>query len=112
MKENEYPLCEGELKEEVVPYSFSGTALGRFPAEVCEECGEAFFTEEGWRRIEKIAKARGLWGSGMHVKVGYSGHSLIVRIPHKVAAATHIHKGTMVYLQPAGRGKLLVEAEP
>ena len=111
MKQNCCPLCRGILREERIPYTFAGIDLGRFPAETCQECGEAFFTEKGWKRIEHLAKSKGLWGIGRRVKVGYSGHSLIVRIPGKLAAATHLKKGTTVYLQPAGKGRLLVESE-
>ncbi|MBI4182259.1 MAG: hypothetical protein HY520_04810 [Candidatus Aenigmarchaeota archaeon] len=97
------------MKEAEVPYAYAGVPLGRFPAEVCQRCGETFFTEPGWLRIERLAREKGLWGAGSRVKVGYSGHSLILRIPGKLAAATDLKKGTTVYLQPAGKGKLLVE---
>ena len=111
MTRNDCPLCGGRLKTERIPYAFAGIDLGRFPAESCQECGEAFFTEEGWKSIEHLAKSKGLWGIGRRVKVGFSGHSLIVRIPNSLAAATHLKKGTTVFLQPAGKGRLLVESE-
>lgn len=111
MKDNKCPLCEGRLKAEKVPYSFAGKTLGRFAAEVCQKCGETFFMEEGWDEIEAASKRAGLWGIGRRAKIGYSGHSLIVRIPAELAEAAHFKRGTTVYLQPAGQGKLLVESE-
>ena len=111
MPRNKCPLCDGLMKEKKVPYSFAGVDLGRFPADVCHKCGEAFFTEDSWKKIECRAKEKQLWGMGRRVTVGQSGHSLIVRIPAKLARAAHLSKGSTVYLQPAGEGKLLMERE-
>ena len=111
MKKNECPLCRGRLKKENVPYAFAGIHLGRFGAEVCEKCDEIFFTEEAWKRIERTAKSKGLWGIGRRVKIGHSGHSLIIRIPSKLAATAHLERGDTVFLQPAGDGRLLIERE-
>ena len=111
MRTNECPLCRGRLKKENVPYSFAGVQLGRFAAEVCRQCDETFFTEGGWKQIELTAKSKGLWGIGRQVKIGHSGHSLIVRIPSKLAATAHLKRGAMVFVQPAGEGKLLIERE-
>lgn len=110
MKANPCPLCSGKLTSKTVPYAFAGVNLGMFQAEVCGKCGEAFFTEEASRKIEAASKRAGLWGIGRRAKIGYSGHSLIVRIPAKLAAAAHLKKGSTVFLQPAGQGKLLVES--
>ncbi len=99
------------MKRQKVRYAYAGVYLGSFAADVCQRCSEAFFTEDSWRRIEKLARKKGLWGIGRRVKVGYSGHSLIIRIPGKLATAAHLRKGTTVYVQPAGKGKLLVEKE-
>ena len=79
--------------------------------EVCEKCDETFFTEDGWKQIERTAKSKGLWGIGKRVKIGRSGHSLIVRIPSRLAATAHLKRGGMVFVQPAGEGKLLIERE-
>lgn len=111
MKPNPCPLCGGRLAAKSVPYDFAGVNLGTFQAEICGKCGEVFFTEEASRRIDKTAKEKGVWGIGRRAKVGYSGHSLILRIPAELAAAAHLKKGSTVYLQPAGERKILVEAE-
>ena len=99
------------MKKENVPYSFAGVQLGRFAAEVCQQCDETFFTEDGWKQVEHTARRKGLWGIGRHVKIGRSGHSLIVRIPSRLAATAHLKRGAMVFVQPAGEGKLLIERE-
>ena len=112
MKGNNCPLCDGRMKRKKVPYSYAGVTLGSFAADVCGKCGELFFTPEAWSSIERLAKKKGLWGTGRRVKVGYSGHSLVLRIPGSIATVSHIRQGNTVYLQPAGKGRLLVEKEP
>ena len=111
MAESKCPLCSGPLKVGPVPYGHAGVPLGRFEAETCGRCGEAFFTEPAWRRIEQLARERGLWASGRHATVGTSGHSLIVRIPPALAASAELAKGSHVFIQPAGKGRLLIERE-
>lgn len=100
------------MEKKDVPYSYAGTSLGKFSAEVCTHCRETYFTEDGWKAIERAAKARGVWGTARQVKVGQSGHSLILRIPASLAAAAHLKRGSMVYIELAGRGKILVERRP
>lgn len=111
MTQEDCPLCGGALERKEVPYAYAGVGLGLFEADVCRTCGEAFFTEEAWQRIERLAREKQLWGTGRSVTVGHSGHSLFLRIPREVAAATHLAKGNRVYVQPAGKGRLLVERD-
>lgn len=60
----ECPLCKGKMEWKKHPFSLVGTELGKFEAEVCTKCGEAWFTEEASDQIDERAKELGLWGIG------------------------------------------------
>lgn len=105
----ECPICEGMLVEKMVEYSYHGISFGSFDAEVCTECGEAFFTEEASDEIDRIAKERGLWGMEVRSKISYSGNSLIVRIPKELVEFLDLEKGDEIRIHPEGKHRLVVE---
>lgn len=104
------PVCGGKMKKVSEPYSFAGKTLGEFEAEKCQKCKEVFFTEEASDKIDEIAKAAGLWGMRQEGTVGYSGNSLIVRVPKKIASFLHLKQGQKVSIHPEGENKLVIEA--
>ena len=106
------PVCSGVLKKSKEPYSYAGKNFGKFDAEKCTSCGEVFFTEEASDAIDKKAKELGLWGLGQKSKIGYSGNSLIVRIPKKIAEFLEIEEGEEVFVRPEGKDRLVVETRP
>ncbi|MCG2760668.1 MAG: hypothetical protein L6407_05600, partial [Candidatus Delongbacteria bacterium] len=71
---------KGKVEEEMF-----GVSLGKFDAEVCDCCGEAFFSLKETERMEAKAKELGVWGLAKHMKIVKSGNSLSVRIPAKIA---------------------------
>jgi hypothetical protein len=91
-------------------YSFGEIKLGEFDAEKCTKCKELFFTEEASDRIDEKAKELGLWGMEQETKIGYSGNSIIVRVPKKIAVFLGFKKGKKVHIRPEGKKKLVVEA--
>ena len=104
------PICEkGKLVKKVVPYSVYDIELGKFPAEVCTKCGEQWFSEETAKKIEKIEKEKGLFGLSKQSRIGYSGNSLIVRIPSEIAKFMNLKKETPVSIHPEGKNKILIE---
>jgi YgiT-type zinc finger domain-containing protein len=103
MTETMCPACGGRLESKMAPFGYAGASLGIFPAEVCVHCGETYFTEAGARAIERPAKAKGVWGSARRANIGQSSHSLILRIPAQLAAATNLKRGSIVVLEPAGK---------
>lgn len=103
------PVCNGNLKKSKEPYNYAGKSFGKFDADKCSSCGEVFFTEESSDSIDAKAKKLGLWGLGQKSKIGYSGNSLIVRIPKKIAEFLEIEEGEEVFVHPGGRDKLVVE---
>ena len=104
------PVCEkGKLIKKIVPYRAYDVELGEFPAEVCDICGEIWFSEEIARKIEELEKKKGLFGLIKQSKVGYSGNSLIIRIPKEIAKFMGLKKEKPVSIYPEGKNKLLIE---
>lgn len=104
------PICEkGKLVEKIVKYEVYGISLGNFKARVCSKCKEKWFDEKTARKIEMIEKKKGLFGVSKESKVSYSGNSLIIRIPKKIAEFMHIKKETPVLMYPQGKNKIEIE---
>ncbi len=105
------PMCEGDMERKKVPYTVGSVKLGTFEADVCPSCGEIFFTEKSSDAIDKEAKELGLWGLERKGKIGYSGNSLIVRIPKKVAEFMKLKKGGEILIKPEDKKRLIIEIE-
>ncbi len=104
------PICDESLERKNAPYSIGGAKLGTFEADVCS-CGEVFFTEKSSDAIDRKAKESGLWGLEKKGKVGYSGNSLIVRVPKKLAEFMNLKKGEDILIRPEGKRRLVIEIE-
>ncbi len=87
-----------------------GVYLGEFPAEVCSYCKESFTYSETTKKIEKIAKQKGLWGLSATTKIAKTGNSLAVRIPKKIADYLKLKPGeeTFIYTE---NNKLVIETK-
>ncbi len=107
----ECPICEGRMGRKQVPYSIGGVDLGTFDADVCASCSEVFFTEAASDTIDAKAKEMGLWGLEKKGKIGYSGNSLIVRIPKKVAEFMKLKKGEDITIKPEDKKRLVIEVD-
>jgi len=103
------PVCGGRLRRTRAEYSYNDISLGAFEADVCQRCGEAFFTQEASDEIDRLAKERGVWGLEVKSKVSYSGNSLMVRIPKEVAEFMGLERGDGVRIRPEGKRRLVVE---
>ncbi len=103
------PICSKKMGKVKEPYSYGDVKLGEFEAEKCSKCSEVFFTEEASDRIDEKAKQARLWGIGQKAKIGYSGNSLIIRIPKKIADFLRLKKGEEIFVRPEGEHKLVVE---
>ncbi len=105
----ECPICEkGELKKGKIRESMFGVFFGEFPAEVCSACGESFTDEVTTKKIEVVAKKKGIWGLGIKTKIAKTGNSLAIRIPQKIAKFLDLKEGEETYLHPE-KNKLIVE---
>ena len=104
------PACEqGILKKKEVEYAVYGISLGKFNADVCGYCSEQWFDEKTALAIEKREKEKGLFGISKESKISYSGNSLIIRMPEKIARFMKLKKGKAVLIHPEGMKKIGIE---
>ncbi len=104
------PMCEkGNLKKGKVEEEMFGVSLGKFDAEICDQCGESFLDEAAMEKMEAKAKELGVWGLSKKIKVVKSGNSLSVRIPAKIAEYLDLAEGKNVFLYPDGKNRIVVE---
>ncbi len=106
------PICEkGILKKGKIKEYMYGIYLGEFPAEICTKCNESFTDEETTRKIEEIAKKKGLFGLGKKTKITKTGNSLAIRIPKSIADFLKLKEGEETFIRPEDN-KLIIEAKP
>jgi len=102
-------ICEkGSLTKKKVDYKLYGVSIGKFDAEVCGKCGEAFFDEDVSKKMTEIAKEKGLWGLQTKTKVGQAGTTLDIRLPKKIIDFLNLKKGKEVEIYPEGKDKLVI----
>lgn len=112
MKAERCPVCDkGSLRAAKHDFAMYGVSLGKFPAQVCDACGEAVFSEAVSRRIQQVAKKRGLWGIAKKVKVTYSGNGLTIHVPKALAAFLQLQRGDEVVLRPEGRDRIVIDLD-
>lgn len=105
----ECPICkEGILKKNKIKEYMFGVYLGEFPAEVCTKCGESFTDSSTTKKIEEVARKKGIWGLSATTKITKTGNSLAVRIPKKIADFLKLKDGEETYIHPEDR-KLIIE---
>ena len=103
-------ICEkGTLRKGKAPFNMYGERLGEFEAEICDVCGEVFFTEQASDKIDEIAKKKGLWGLESQTKAGKVGNSLDVKIAKNIADFTGLKKGDDVRIYPESKNRLIIE---
>ena len=105
------PICEkGILKKGIMKEYMFGIYLGEFPAEVCSACGESFTDSETTKKIEEMARKKGIWGLSSVTKITKTGNSLAVRIPKKIADYLKLKDGEEAYVHPENN-KLIIETK-
>lgn len=103
------PICnKGELKKGIIREKMFGIDLGEFSAETCTKCNESFTDSETTRRIEELAKQKGIWELGKKTKITKTGNSLAIRIPKELADFLKLKNGDEAFIHPEG-DKLVVE---
>ncbi len=104
------PVCgRGSLRAKRAREEMFGITLGSYNAEVCDHCGEVFFTADSVDQIQARAKELGLWGIASKVKVARSGNSLVVRIPSPLARYLKLRSGQEVLVAPDQKHRLILE---
>ena len=105
------PICqEGILKKGKIKEYMFGIYLGEFPADICSKCKESFTDSDTTKKIEEIAKQKGIWGLSAVTKITKTGNSLAVRIPKKIADYLKLKNGKEAYVHPENN-KLIIEAQ-
>jgi len=101
-------LCNGKLTKKMVDYEIYGKSIGKFPALVCDSCGEKWFDEKNSKKIQEKERRFKLFGLSRETKIGYSGNSLIIRIPKELAKFMNLKKETGVIIYPEDKDKLAI----
>ena len=109
MSEKCYTCEKGTLQRKKVDFQLYGELVGKFPADVCNQCQEIFFDEKTSEAIDKASKAKGLWGLEAETKVGQSGDSLMIRVNKQLVDFLNLHKGETVKIRPEDKKKLVIE---
>ncbi len=104
------PVCgKGTLHPKRIREEMFGVDLGRYDAEVCDQCGESFLGAKSMDKLEARAKELGLWGLASKVKIARSGNSLVVRIPAALARYLKMKSGQEVLVAPERANRLILE---
>jgi len=74
----------------------------------CDKCNESFTDEETTRKIQGVAKKKGIWGLGKKTKIAKAGNSLVVRIPKEIADYLGLKEGKEAFIHPEEK-KLVIE---
>jgi len=100
--------CGGKIVHKKVDYILLGQNLGKFSAEVCTKCDEQVFDEEVSKKIDVIAKRKGLWGLQAKTRVGKIGNSFNILINSKIAKFLELKKGEEIRVYPESKNKLVI----
>ena len=100
--------CNGRMIRKEVDFKIYGVSIGKFPAWICPKCKEELFDEETSRRIEKVAKEKGLWGLGKKTKITRTGNSLAIRIPKEIVNYLNLKDGEEAFIYPDGK-RIVIE---
>ncbi|MFQ6071814.1 MAG: hypothetical protein ACE5KT_03830 [Methanosarcinales archaeon] len=97
------------MKEDNIEEEIFGISLGRYKAEICDNCFESFVDENTMLEIEKKARELGIWGLAKKIKVVRVGNSLAVRLPTDIVKFMKLHEGKEIFLHPEGTTKITLE---
>jgi len=101
--------CGGKIVKKLVDYAYLGQNLGKFPAEVCTQCGEEVFEEDVTRKVAAIAKQRGIWGISERGRINKIGSSLGVTINKRIAQFLELKKGEEIIMYPENKKRLIIQ---
>ena len=103
-------MCnKGSLKEKIVDYKEFGISLGKYKANVCTNCGEAFFDSETAKKIQAKSKELGFFGLAKKTRVAKVGNSLAIRIPKEIADFIKLKKEEEVRIIPKSQHELIID---
>ena len=116
---NKCPICEGEVREVKTELSlFCGKLKHSVIGYECLKCGEIFIDEAESKRIDKWVNEPAIrklvdtlreHEFRLRRKVGYSGRTLIVRIPKDIERIVSLNEGDEVEIYPEGKNRIIIE---
>lgn len=106
---NCYECGKGKLIKKKVEYEQYSIPIGKYSADVCNQCKEVFFDSEVVGKIEEELKKRGLWGLGVKTRVGTSGNALDIKLGKGLIDFFHLRKGQTVLIEPKTMDRFEVE---
>jgi YgiT-type zinc finger domain-containing protein len=109
MKRKTCEECGGNIVKKAVDYVYLGQNLGKFPAEVCTQCGEEVFEEDVTKKVAAIAKQKGIWGISDRGRINKIGSSLGVIINKKIAQFLELKKGEEIIMYPENKKRLVIQ---
>jgi len=92
------PICSGVLTPKEHKYKIGAKDIG-YQAFKCEKCGEELvYGEQASKVFNEVAEYK----KELHYKkkLSYSGNSLVLRIPNKLAKNLNMRKGSTVDIVP------------
>jgi len=116
----ECPICGGEVKKiETTLSLFDGKIqINPITAFECPQCNEVYIDEEESKKIDSLANIpiyrRQIeeirkYQLRLRRKIGFSGRSLVVRIPKDIERALSLQDGDEVEIYPEGKNKIVLE---
>jgi len=109
MKLNKCPECGGKIEEKEISYILLGIDLGKFPTLICSKCKKQFYEEDVIDNIDRVAKAKGLWGLEHRTKLNELGNSLAVRLSKNQIDFGKLKKGEDVLVYPESKNRFIIE---
>lgn len=104
-----YECEKGRLVKKNIEYEQYGLVIGKYPAQVCQKCGETFFSSDAVEKIEQELKKRNLWGLGIKAQIGTSGNSLDLKLAKRLTNFFHLQKGQSVFIEPKAMDRFEVQ---
>ena len=117
---NECPICNGQVRKVETEFSLFEGKIKKNPVvgHECMECGEIFIDEDESRRIDKwldepttrkIVETLRKHEFRLRRKIGYSGRTLVVRIPKDIERIVPFSEGEEVEIYPEGKNRIIIE---
>lgn len=116
----ECPLCEGPIEKTKTELSLFNGKIKVKPvvAFECSRCNEVFIDEEESKRIDSITNMEPYrkqieemrkYQFRLRRKIGYSGRTLIIRIPKDIEKSISLRDGEEIEIYPEGKNKIVIE---
>ena len=102
--------CGGKVKWKKEKVIKEGIDCGLLDVEICNKCGEEYFSDESMEVVENKLRQAGLWGvERKEIKFWKSGDSVTVRFPTHMSKQLGLDKIKKGFVYPEGHNKLLIE---